>query len=295
MILTGPSCLAEGVACHSSNGESLGTCCSGTTCEMQMGDTEMEDMEGTDDMDGGYIMDTRKNLRQDTMEEMNHMKYCMSSSTMTSYDMTKTKPKTKTRATTTAATTVPTSATPRRPRQRPSREKDILADRCWADCELTDKFLSNPACLMDCFPPHHCLTSLLLDFTGAGGVCGGTFVNSYYPKLWPRSDRNCTFLQETDNQFTAREDYQLKAGVCSETTEALLKNQRNCIAPLLKQKKEVLGNLQYLIWSTCSWKTFEAWKPKPTTLELRSPLSNPFRYGINQNIYGKIIFYLKIW
>ena len=285
---TGSSCLAEGVVC-SADSESLGTCCSGTTCEMEMDD--MDDMEDDDmmmeNMDG-YIMDMRQN--DDNMDAMDDMKYCLSSSTMTSYDMKKAKlSKTKTTASTTTTTSTATTGVPRRPRPRPTSVKNLLTDQCWADCELTDNYVTNPACLLDCFPAHHCLTSLLLDFTGAGGVCGGTFISQYYPGLWPTSDRNCTFLAETDQHFTAREDHQIEAGICSATTEALLLDEKNCIKPLLSQTRKILGNIQYLIWSTCSWKTFQAWNPKPTKVS-STPSSTPFHRGMDQNIYGKTIF-----
>ena len=290
--LTGTSCLAEGVVCYADS-ESLGTCCSGTTCEMMNDDMDnMDDMmvdDGNMENIDGYIMD----MRQNDMDDMGDMKYCISSSTMTSYDMKKAQlSKTKTTASTATTTTTTTTATPvvpRRPRPRPTSVKNILTDRCWEDCELTDNYVSNPACLLDCFPAHHCLTSLLLDYTGAGGVCGGTFISQYYPGLWPTSDKNCTFLQETDQHFTAREEHQIEAGICSATTEALLQDQKNCIKPLLSQTTKILGNIQYLIWSTCSWQTFQVWKPKPTKVS-STPPSNSFHRGINQNIYGKIIF-----
>ena len=227
-------------------------------------------------------MDMRQS-RQETM-----MKYCMNSTTsssMTSYDMTRTKAE----ASTTPRTT---TAAPRRPQIRYTKENQIEDDECWSDCSMTSNFISNPACLLDCFPAHHCLTSLLLDIAGAGGICGGTFINSHYPELWPKSQRNCTFLEETEDNFTSMDDYQIKDGLCSATTEALLRDEKSCITPLYKQSKTIIGNLQYLIWSTCSWKTFHEWRPTPTTV--RSPLSNPFRYGINPNIYGKIIFCLSV-
>ena len=53
---------------------------------------------------------------------------------------------------------------------RVSRQKNILTDQCWVDCHLNHNYVSTPACLLDCFPAGHCLTSLLLDYTGAGGV-----------------------------------------------------------------------------------------------------------------------------
>ena len=188
---------------------------------------------------------------------------------------------------------------------RVNRLKNLLTDRCWVDCELNKNYVSNPACLLDCFPAGHCLTSLLLDYTGAGGVCGGSFTSQYYPGLWPSSDRTCTFLQETDQHFTAREDYQIKTGICSAETEALLLDQEKCILPLYSQTESILVSLQTLIWSSCSWETCQAWKPIPTTTTttstttttitsttVRSIVSDPlqaFHQGTNPNNIGKKI------
>ena len=144
------------------------------------------------------------------------------------------------------------------------RIKNILTDSCWADCYLNNNYISNPACLLDCFPAGHCLTSLLLDYTGAGGVCGGSYTSQYYPGLWPSSDRTCTFLEQTDPDFTAEDDYQIKTGICSARTEALLLDQEKCIKPMYSQSESILVSLKTLIWSTCSWQTFQAWKPSST-------------------------------
>ena len=160
-----------------------------------------------------------------------------------------------------------------------ARRLKILTDQCWSDCELKNNYLTNPACLLDCFPPHHCVSSLLLDFAGAGGVCRGSFTSRYFSALWPTSHRSCSFLTETDRQFTARDDYQIKEGICSAKTEALLLDQENCILPLYEEASSVLLSLQTLIWSSCSWQTFQAWRPsasaspQPTTLSSISPRS----------------------
>ena len=71
---------------------------------------------------------------------------------------------------------------------RVSRKKNILTEQCWLDCELYNNYVYNPACLLDCFPAGHCLTSLLLDYTGAGGVCEGSFTSQYYPETLIRQD-----------------------------------------------------------------------------------------------------------
>ena len=148
---------------------------------------------------------------------------------------------------------------------RAVRQKNIVTDQCWLDCELNNNNVSNPACLLDCFPAGHCLTSLLLDYTGAGGVCGGSYTSQYYPGLWPSSDRTCTFLEQTDPDFTAKDDYQIKTGICSAQTEALLLDQEKCIRPLYNQAEHILVSLQTLIWASCSWHTWQQWKPTTNT------------------------------
>ena len=137
---------------------------------------------------------------------------------------------------------------------------------------MNKNYVANPACLLDCFPSGHCLSSLLLDYTGAGGVCGNSYISQYYPGLWPSSDRNCTFLEETDPSFTNKGDYQIKSGICSARTEALLLEQEKCIQPLYSQTESILVSLQTLIWSTCSWKTWNFWKPIHT--KTNSPTSS---------------------
>ena len=105
-------------------------------------------------------------------------------------------------------------------------------------------------------------------------------------------DSNCTFLEETDPTFTSREDYQIKTGVCSAQTEALLLEQESCILPLYSQADNILVSLQTLIWSTCSWQTWQAWKPGgPATTTTRSVFYDPlhaFHQRANPNHIGKL-------
>ena len=200
---------------------------------------------------------------------------------------------TRTDSTTTTTSTTTTSTTTTSTTRTPDRSvKKILTDQCWVDCELNNNYVSNPACLLDCFPAHHCLSSLLLDVTGAGGVCRGSFTSQYFSSLWPTSDRTCTFLAETDQDFTAREDHQIKAGLCSAQTEALLVDQEKCILPLYQQADSVLISLKTLIWSTCSWQTFQAWRPletpEPTTVTSPPRTLPTRRRGVKRYNFGKI-------
>ena len=148
---------------------------------------------------------------------------------------------------------------------RANRQTNILTNQCWVDCELNHNYVSNPACLLDCFPSNHCLSSLLLDYTGAGGVCGGSYVSKFYPDLWPSSDRSCTFLQHQYSTGEADDDFQIKEGICSKETEALLLDKEKCVDTLYDQAESILVSLQTLIWATCSWDTVRAFKPTPTT------------------------------
>merc|ERR1711953_325340 len=177
---------------------------------------------------------------------------------------------------------------------RANRQTNILTDRCWLDCKLNNNYVSNPACRMDCFPSGHCLSSLLLDYAGAGGVCGGSYVSKFYPDLWPSSDRSCSFLQHQHSSGEADDDFQIKEGICSAETEALLLDQEKCVRTLYDQADSILISVQTLIWATCSWDTVRAWKPTPTTTTattttassvIYDPL-NAFSQGANQNHIG---------
>ena len=119
------------------------------------------------------------------------------------------------------------------------RMKNILKDLCFADCDGVGegKFLKHPGCLADCFPADHCLTSLVRDFTG---VCPGSYPSKYYPQLWFTSDTSCSFLEEGDLHFSASDPYQIKRGLCSAETEALLLDQENCVQHLLSQRDDIL-------------------------------------------------------
>ena len=158
---------------------------------------------------------------------------------------------------------------------------------------MKNNYVATPACLLDCFPSGHCLSSLLLDYTAAGGVCGGSYISQYYPDLWPASDMNCTFLEKTDKKFTDKDDYQIKVGICSKRTEKLLYDQDNCIRTLYEQSENILVSLQTLIWSSCTWDAWQDFKPDPasiTTTTVSSLISDPlqaFEQGINPNYVGK--------
>ena len=151
--------------------------------------------------------------------------------------------------------------------------KNIPKELCFADCEGVGKgqFLKHPGCLVDCFPDDHCLTSLVSDFRG---VCPGSYPSKYFPQLWFTSDTSCSFLEEGDLHFSSSDRYQIKRGLCSAETEALLLDQENCVQPLLSQRDDIVNSLNTLIWSTCTWQTWQAWTKATTTTT--KPSTEPF-------------------
>ena len=58
---------------------------------------------------------------------------------------------------------------------------------CYWDCQAfyadftTGVIAVDPVCLADCFPPNHCVNSLLEDFTTNGGICGDGLYASFFP------------------------------------------------------------------------------------------------------------------
>ena len=138
---------------------------------------------------------------------------------------------------------------------------------CWWDCQVQvieglwrpgeyRSYLENIDCLEDCFTPGHCLRSLLDDLRSAGGICKDSFINIVYPDWLPVSNKSC----EVDQGFF------LKKGLCSQKTENLLRNQKNCIHPLWSSKTEIFRSINSLIWSLCTGDTFLEFNT-PTPLE----------------------------
>ena len=129
-------------------------------------------------------------------------------------------------------------------------------DECWWDCKIERLqhqtypeeiriFITNPTCLDDCYPPDHCLSHLLQDYKAAGGICKGGFLDTYYNAIgiWNISETDCEFHEE-DDYYSA---YDIKTGLCSEKTEMLLLDLKNCIHPLYSQKLEILNTIDDLI------------------------------------------------
>lgn len=89
-------------------------------------------------------------------------------------------------------------------------------------------FLNNTQCFGSCYPADHCLSALLDDYYNAGGICQGSFLDVYFPGLFPVSNKSCELYgTDTDTHY----DYDLKSGLCSEQTKQLICEQ-NCVHQL---------------------------------------------------------------
>ena len=131
---------------------------------------------------------------------------------------------------------------------------------CWWDCQIQRlenpenpeqffEFITNLPCLEDCYPPDHCLSSLLADYKAAGGICKGSFLDVNYPGLYNTSQDDCLLLQ-VDGLQTA-----IISGLCSEKTRELLVDQENCIRPLWSQKFSIFWTSNSLVQSLCDFET----------------------------------------
>ena len=121
-------------------------------------------------------------------------------------------------------------------------------EECWWDCYkdqyFYDEFLLPPSCLADCYPPDHCLSSLLADYQAAGGICPGSYLDVYYAV--PVSNQSC-------------ENHDL----CSERTKLLLMDQENCVHPIYNQKESMFNTIHRLIESMCDYQTYSDFRPAP--------------------------------
>lgn len=149
------------------------------------------------------------------------------------------------------------------------------SEECWWDChtqirEFTWRpgnglewlvYISNPSCLEDCYPPDHCLSSLLADYKTAGGVCKGSFLDIRFPGLYPVSELPCELYEDDDFYY----DFEIRTGLCSQQTEELLLHQENCIHPLASQTFDIWQTTDSLIYSLCTADTYIDWEPEPLT------------------------------
>ena len=129
-------------------------------------------------------------------------------------------------------------------------------------------FITNPACLDDCYPPDHCLSHLIEDYKAAGGICKGSFLDTHYNNngIWNISDKPCELYEEGDDYYYDNY-YGIKTGLCSEKTEMLLLDQKNCVHPLYSQKYEILLTIDSLIYSLCTEQVYWGFWPEPLTTD----------------------------
>ena len=146
------------------------------------------------------------------------------------------------------------------------------SDECWWDCKF-ERFqyhlepwfylrrISNFECLDDCYPPDHCLSRLIGDYKAAGGICKGSYLDTFYNAngSFNVSKTICEFNEESSKPWD------IKTGLCSEKTETLLLDQKNCIHPLYSQKQEVLYSIYDRINSLCKKPILYGFWPEPLT------------------------------
>ena len=104
---------------------------------------------------------------------------------------------------------------------------------------MLTELLSNPDCLYDCFPPSHCLSLLVRDFSAAGGVCPQSYVHRYYSGLWPASHRGCQYLEAGDRNYSEEDQFRIKTGLCSAATERALRDPENCVKSISAQREDI--------------------------------------------------------
>ena len=156
---------------------------------------------------------------------------------------------------------------------------------CWWDCPTArverptpgvyDLFTTDPTCMEDCYPPDHCLNSLLNDYKAAGGVCKGSLLDTYYPGLFPTSSQECALVKDNCNCPCTEEEIfggvcevdccyvlgeTLVAGLCSQKTQTLLVDQENCVHPLYTEKFRL--TLRNLVASMCDFYTWYGFYPR---------------------------------
>ena len=138
-------------------------------------------------------------------------------------------------------------------------------EECWWDCrskrfaslDITGtvrEYIIDPLCLDDCFPPNRCLNSLLDDFKAAGGICKDSWLDVNFKDLYRTSDRDC-IIHEEGEVFSATD---IKSGLCSERTKVLMRDQYNCIRPLLSLKRSITLTVFDLVQSLCDIETVQS-------------------------------------
>ena len=144
---------------------------------------------------------------------------------------------------------------------------------CWWDCEFQlypgptptthVDFITDLSCLSDCYPPDHCLYSVLADLQTAGGICRSSQLDLQFPGLFPTSVTPCEFHVPDDFYWFT----DIKTGLCSQKTQDLIRDYDNCGKILLNDKWEIGRISNDLIYSLCDFETWVAFiKPPPGSI-----------------------------
>ena len=149
-------------------------------------------------------------------------------------------------------------------------------EECWWDCafQLYEEpnpgafvdYITNIDCLADCYPPDHCLNSILADLRAAGGVCQDSWLDLLFPELFSTSALPCEF-HVPDGFFFPTD---IRAGLCSEQTKRLIEDHENCGAPLLGEKFAIARIVNDVVYSLCDFDTWVDFiKPPDPTVRAR--------------------------
>ena len=147
-------------------------------------------------------------------------------------------------------------------------------EECWWDCNIVPArglVITNPLCLLDCFPTGHCVWGLLRDLWSAGGICKDSYSERIHPGLF-----------KTSSSVTCQFDSQKKIvrGVCSRNTEKKLKKRRSCLYHVYSKINIIYNSIRRLVRSSCSdsvfkrWKNFETGTVNPITRQRLNPETN---------------------
>ena len=125
-------------------------------------------------------------------------------------------------------------------------------EECWWDCNIVPArglVITNPLCLLDCFPTGHCVRGLLRDLRSAGGICRDSFEDRRFPGLFITSS-------SVTCQFDGRK---IVRGVCSRNTERKLRKRRSCLYQVFSKRNIIYNTIRRLIHNTCSESVFRQW------------------------------------
>ena len=107
--------------------------------------------------------------------------------------------------------------------------------------------------MADCYPADHCLSSLLVDYQAAGGVCPWFgLANNGWEGVFNYTDQQCEY-----------DVYgYVERGLCSARTLELLKNQEKCVLPIWSQKWSIFWTTREMIFALCGYQTYSNFYPE---------------------------------